>query len=406
MANKLVDYMKNVHRLERDIYTFQCAQDQIHRETEKHIQSLEMIKRSIIVKKEETIRWHKPTLQKAPEVSKRYVEAPREFSYSYYFSGVREKFSFWLGLYIIGFIIFIISFSIAMGGIDEVIELFYEDAFSEDGAEYMIIFDSIVLFLAAILFCIPIWLPYNLIVAAVARSNGKNAAIEAYNSACIKAELDYRNAIAEQRRLNEQYEEKYDEECKIHLGKIRKFDEEIRACDAKIAQRRADEEINIKEIETQKAEVRKVLKDIYSVGIIYPKYRALIPISMFIEYFESGRCETLKGHEGAYNIYESEVRQDTIISSLANISSEIGHLRERQYMLYSAIKEANRISSDMARYALDSANSSRRTAENAERTAQNAALAAQHTKAIADSTHRIAQIEADRLDELKRLIED
>ena len=58
------------------------------------------------------------------------------------------------------------------------------------------------------------------------------------------------------------------------------------------------------------------LVSFYSKNIIYPKYRGLVPIAAFYEYFNSGRCDTLTGHEGAYNIYETEIRMNIIIAKL------------------------------------------------------------------------------------------
>ena len=42
--------------------------------------------------------------------------------------------------------------------------------------------------------------------------------------------------------------------------------------------------------------IRDTLNQLYSLNIIYPKYRNFVAISSFYEYFESGRCNTLKGH--------------------------------------------------------------------------------------------------------------
>lgn len=56
--------------------------------------------------------------------------------------------------------------------------------------------------------------------------------------------------------------------------------------------------------------------ELYSLGVIYEKYRNYGSLSTFCEYLESGRCDSLKGPHGAYNIYEKEIRDDTIINKL------------------------------------------------------------------------------------------
>ena len=37
---------------------------------------------------------------------------------------------------------------------------------------------------------------------------------------------------------------------------------------------------------------------------------------MFDEYLQSGRCYTLEGHEGAYNLYEEEKFKEIILTKL------------------------------------------------------------------------------------------
>lgn len=86
---------------------------------------------------------------------------------------------------------------------------------------------------------------------------------------------------------------------------------------------------------------KKTLDQLYSMNIIFPKYRNFIAISQIYEYFMSGRCTELEGHEGAYNIFESEIRQNIIIMQLNNISNQLEQVKRNQYMIYQALQEAN-----------------------------------------------------------------
>lgn len=83
------------------------------------------------------------------------------------------------------------------------------------------------------------------------------------------------------------------------------------------------------------------LKQLYDLDIIFPKYRNFIAISQIYEYYMSGRCTELEGHEGAYNIYESEVRQNVIIIQLNAVLANLEEIKRTQYMIYDAICEAN-----------------------------------------------------------------
>lgn len=91
-------------------------------------------------------------------------------------------------------------------------------------------------------------------------------------------------------------------------------------------------------LDTEIASVEKALKDtfacrneLYSFNIIFDKYRNLVALSTFYEYFMAGRCETLEGMNGAYNLYENEVRLNAIITKLDEI-------KENQYLIYNKLR--------------------------------------------------------------------
>ena len=90
-------------------------------------------------------------------------------------------------------------------------------------------------------------------------------------------------------------------------------------------------------------ETQSTLDALYSLDIIFGKYRYFVAVASLCEYLQSGRCSTLEGHEGAYNIYENELRQNIIIGQLSTVIKELQQIRNAQYMLYEAINESNRI---------------------------------------------------------------
>ena len=98
-------------------------------------------------------------------------------------------------------------------------------------------------------------------------------------------------------------------------------------------------EIQVAEELLQKTyEARNTL---YSYNIIFGKYRNIVAISTFYEYLLSGRCTSLEGASGAYNLYESEIRADMIISQLSTVVEKLEDIKQGQYMLYSQLREAN-----------------------------------------------------------------
>ena len=97
----------------------------------------------------------------------------------------------------------------------------------------------------------------------------------------------------------------------------------------------------VKKLERSLSESKSRLDKMYDIGIIYPKYRNMTMTNTIYEYLKSGRCESLEGHEGAYNILEQEMRLDRIIVQLDNVVNQLDKIRENQYMLYSALQGIN-----------------------------------------------------------------
>lgn len=88
-------------------------------------------------------------------------------------------------------------------------------------------------------------------------------------------------------------------------------------------------------------QTQDLLQQYYNLDVVYPKYRGLVPICTIYEYIESGRCVSLTGPNGAYNLYESELRMNLIIDKLDTVIDELVAIKESQYMLYEAIQASN-----------------------------------------------------------------
>lgn len=128
------------------------------------------------------------------------------------------------------------------------------------------------------------------------------------------------------------------------------------------------------------SETKQVLDTYYRQDIIYPKYRNLIAVSSFYEYLSSGRCTHLEGHEGAYNIFENEIRQNWIINKLDEVIDRLDRIEDHQYMLYSAIQESNSKTAILSQQLDQCASSLQGIEENAAITAYNSHITAQNTE--------------------------
>lgn len=128
---------------------------------------------------------------------------------------------------------------------------------------------------------------------------------------------------------------------------------EARCDELKKEKNRAHEQIEELNVQKQTAEAyrqqvekgltssRRNLEKMYSYNIVFPKYRNYVMVSSIYEYLCAGRCTTLEGHEGAYNILELEIRLDRIITQLDRILENLAAIRANQYTLYTCLQDTN-----------------------------------------------------------------
>ena len=143
----------------------------------------------------------------------------------------------------------------------------------------------------------------------------------------------------------------YKEQTITYKTELEKFEKKIQEIDAenenklnvyKKAMKSFSEEKNkiLNQIDALSFEIEKKLNSMYQEEIVYPKYRNFVSICAFCEYLECGRCESLDGQNGAYNLYEQELRRNIIISQLSQIMNDIEEIKNSQYCLYQQLKQS------------------------------------------------------------------
>jgi hypothetical protein len=137
------------------------------------------------------------------------------------------------------------------------------------------------------------------------------------------------SAIQKKHKQQEIREAK-NEEIEKNNAKIRTLNQDIRS---KCQQQEQLLQTELQHAQATYAKTSELLQQYYSKDIVYGKYRSMVPITMFCEYLLSGRCSELVGHEGAYNIYESEILMNAIITKLSDIISQLEKIQENQHML-------------------------------------------------------------------------
>lgn len=136
---------------------------------------------------------------------------------------------------------------------------------------------------------------------------------------------------AEYSVMLEQFEKQRASVCKENSEKQKKY--ETNNCNWNSSYRESkailDEHLN---------QTKDLLTKLYQKNVIYPKYCTLPALTSIYEYFITGRCQELTGPDGAYNLYENEVRKDTVIAQLNTVIENLEKIRQNQYMLYQQVK--------------------------------------------------------------------
>lgn len=149
---------------------------------------------------------------------------------------------------------------------------------------------------------------------------------------------------------------------------------------------------NIAETETLLQKTYAARNELYAYNIVFGKYRNVVALSSFYEYLMSGRCESLEGASGAYNIYEGEIRQNLIIANLDKVIYSLERIEQNQYMLYSELRDINS-SLDTMNKTMDKALDSIRNMEgHMEHISENSDVIAHNTAATAFYAKKNAEL--------------
>ncbi len=95
------------------------------------------------------------------------------------------------------------------------------------------------------------------------------------------------------------------------------------------------------EIDAARETLRRAVRAraaLYALDAVYEKYRNLVALTSFYEYLAAGRCEALEGRDGAYNLYEAEVRAKHILSRLDEVTASLEQVKSGQYLVYTTLK--------------------------------------------------------------------
>ena len=137
--------------------------------------------------------------------------------------------------------------------------------------------------------------------------------------------------------INSGVKKRYKEKCNIEETAYQERLKKINCLNAEI-----------KKYENEISHIDSLRNKLYSLNVMPKKYCSLVPVVTISEYFEVGKCNSLKGPTGAYMVFDDEVRHNMIISQLNQIIDQLETIAQNQRMLYDALQEANRISNEIS----------------------------------------------------------
>lgn len=166
---------------------------------------------------------------------------------------------------------------------------------------------------------------------------------------------------------------------RVYKEELEKYNAFVKSDNLRVSQELAvmdDLKNQVYQVAQEKKRTLNALNQMYAIGIIHPKYRYLVAIASFYDYFDTGRCNTLVGPNGAYAIYEEELRFQRIESRLEVIISKLDEIINNQQYLGELMRDAND-----TLHRIDQTNnrmmkSMNRISENAELTAYNSSCSA------------------------------
>ena len=146
--------------------------------------------------------------------------------------------------------------------------------------------------------------------------------------------------------------------------------------------RRNELQEELEELADQYNKTLEIVNKLYDLGIIYEKYQKIIPVSSFYEYIASGRCSSLTGSSGAYNLYENETRMNVVITKLDEINAKLDIIAQNQQVLADEMRKANDLSLQINHKIDALTNASQSLIQNTEIIGYHSMITAQNTEIL------------------------
>lgn len=95
------------------------------------------------------------------------------------------------------------------------------------------------------------------------------------------------------------------------------------------------------EIKTALMSAKKELQQIYSCNALPDKYRNLTAVVTLYEYLQTGRCNTIQGHGGIYDTYETERIHLAQLQQMIEINQRLSNIEDNQRYICRELRQVN-----------------------------------------------------------------
>lgn len=168
------------------------------------------------------------------------------------------------------------------------------------------------------------------------------------------------------------------------MSKYNKLKDEDSARARRELQQVASIKAYVNTIKKQLNDTQTALNKLYALNIINENYQGMIPIIMFCEYFRKELCYKLEGPNGAYRLYENDLKWGKMYAKIDEVLSKLDEIRETQEALYLEIERSNRLSNRLYNTAIETSKTMRNIEANSVTSAENSRITAQNARAIAN----------------------
>lgn len=179
-------------------------------------------------------------------------------------------------------------------------------------------------------------------------------------------------------------EQKAQQEYLDAMNKYKKLKDEDNARVRRELQQVASLKIYVRTIKKRISDTQTALDKLYILNIINKDYQGLIPVVMFCEYFRKELCYKLEGPNGAYRLYENDLKWGKMYAKIDEVLSRLDEIRETQEALYFEIQRSNKLSNQLYNTAIETSKTMKRIESNSVISAENSRITAQNAKVVAN----------------------